>query len=97
MATDEVTLTDAGARRQQAIAELNAEDGPDWQKEFAPGTFGCHELLDRVGLIAGLVDEQILEHPACLQSEEWFQLAESAVAALNELSQQIGAAHLDQH
>jgi hypothetical protein len=95
MATDQAAMTDAEIRRREAVSELIEERGANWREEFAPGTLGCHELLDRAALIAGLVDQQILDHPACLQNEQWYKLAESAAEALNNLYQAVGAAHLD--
>jgi hypothetical protein len=37
----------------------------------------------------------VLQHPACLQNPEWFELANRAVEALQELYQRVGAAHLE--
>jgi hypothetical protein len=94
MATDQAAAADARTRRIEAIAQLEAEIGADWHERFAPGTFGLHELLDRVSLIVGLIDQQILEHPACLQDERWYLLADAAADALNRLYQELGAIHL---
>ncbi len=79
--------------RQELVSDLAAEHGLDWAAPFAPGTFGCHELLDRALLAAEAVEQNVLNHPACIQNPQWFALAEQAVAALNDLYQQIGAAH----
>jgi hypothetical protein len=81
--------------RLARIEEMVAEHGQDWADRFQPGTFGCHELLDRTSLAANLLDESILSHPSCLLNEEWYALAKQAASALNELYQKIGAAHLD--
>lgn len=81
-------------QRQEAVAELIAEHGPNWTDQYAPGTFGCHELLDRTSLAAAMVEQSVLSHPACAQNAAWYALAEQAVAALNDLYQQIGAEHL---
>ena len=80
--------------RQEAINEMIAENGPNWTDQFAPGTFGCHELLDRTILMAEMVEQSVLEHPACAQNREWYALAERAVVALNDLYQAVGAEHL---
>jgi hypothetical protein len=87
-------VLDREDERQQLIAGLIADQGPDWAKQSEPGTFGCHELLDRTALVEGLVEEYILSHPACVQNPDWFRLAEQASAALHELYQRVGAAHL---
>ena len=80
--------------RWQLIAEFEADAGDDWMAGNRPGTFGCHELLDRTALVADLLERHIREHPACVQNEEWFRLASQAATALHELYQQVGAAHL---
>lgn len=81
-------------QRQKAIAELVSENGKDWMADYKPGTFGCHELLDRTMQAAGMVEASILDHPACVQNAEWYALAEQAVATLNLLYQRVGGAHL---
>lgn len=81
--------------RQQLLDELVADHGSHWAEQYEPGSFGCHELLDRTALAADMVERYVRTHPACVQHQEWFALAEQAVAALQELYQQIGAAHLD--
>lgn len=87
-------LLDAEQNRQHLIDELVADNGPDWAVGYQPGSFGCHELLDRTAIMAELLERQLLSHPACVQNEEWFRLAEQAVEIVNELYQRIGAAHL---
>jgi hypothetical protein len=81
--------------RQQLIDTFSADHGPDWAQQAKPGSFGCHELLDRTALVADMLEQYILTHPACVQNKDWFALAEQAVVSLRELYQQIGAEHLD--
>jgi hypothetical protein len=92
--TQEANASDVEQQRLDAINELIAEHGPNWAEQFAPGTFGCHELLDRAILAAEMVEQSVLSHPACAQNREWYALAERAVAALNDLYQAVGAEHL---
>ncbi len=40
--------------RQQLTDEFNADHGPDWVEQAKPGSFGCHELLDRKALVADM-------------------------------------------
>jgi hypothetical protein len=73
---------------------------PEWlcskrTENYKPGTFGCHELLDRTLMAADLVERFVLSHPACAQNPAWYALAEQAASCLHELYQQIGAAHLN--
>ncbi len=88
----ENSAADIENERKRQAASL-AEDGEGWEKEYRPGSFGCHELLDRTAMLAGLVEEQIQSHPACVANAEWFQLTKRA-AALRELYQRVGAEHL---
>ena len=81
--------------RQQLIDAFSADHGPDWAQQAKPGSFGCHELLDRTALVADMLEQYILTHPACVQNKDWYALAEQAVLALRELYQQVGAEHLD--
>jgi hypothetical protein len=74
---------------------MHADHGPHWAEQFKPGSFGCHELLDRTLMAAELVEQYVLSHPSCVQNREWFVLAEQAVSALQELYQRVGAEHLD--
>ena len=67
------------ADRLRRVAELEADDGPDWDAAYRPGSLGRHELLDRSALLAGMVERSILEHPACALRAEWYALAERAV------------------
>jgi hypothetical protein len=86
---------DLERERQQRIGEMIAEHGPQWSEQYKPGSFGCHELLDRTSMAADIVEEYVLSHPACAQNQDWFALADQAVAALRELYQRIGGEHLD--
>ena len=79
---------------QEHLAEVAAEQEPGWEVRYAPGSFGCHELLDRVNLLGDLLEGQVLEHPSCALHPEWYHLAARAAEALRELYQRIGAEHL---
>jgi hypothetical protein len=80
--------------RQEYINDVRDPED-DWEGMSKPGSFGCHELLDRTALIMKTVEEFIVSHPACLNNKEWFALARQASEALHELYQQIGAEHLE--
>ena len=95
MGKQALKVSDTEQERQQLRDELASDHGPHWAEQYAPGSFGCHELLDRTALAADIVERSVRTHPACVQNREWFALAEQAVAALQELYQRIGAAHLD--
>jgi hypothetical protein len=95
MSKHAIKVPDAEQERQQLLDELAADHGPHWAEQYAAGSFGCHELLDRTALAVDIVERYVRTHPACVQNREWFALAAQAVAALQELYQQIGATHLD--
>jgi hypothetical protein len=95
MSLHAVNLSDAEQERQRRVDELVAEHGPQWSERYKPGSFGCHELLDRTSLAADAVERFVLSHPACARNAEWFALAERAATALRELYQRVGEAHLD--
>ena len=78
--------------RLERVAECEAESGPDWDSGFEPGTLGSHELLDRTYLVLNLLEQHILDHPACVREPSWYELAERAAAALRTLYQKVGAA-----
>ena len=80
--------------RQQLIDEFNA-DSLEWAEQGKPGSFGCHELLDRTSMVGDMLEQYILTHPACVQNKDWYALAQQAVLALRELYQQVGAEYLD--
>jgi len=80
--------------RQRQASELAAESGTGWADDYRPGSYGCHELLDRTSLLADMLERHLLEHPACVANSEWFMLAEQAAAALRKLYQRVGAEHL---
>ena len=61
---------------------------------FKPGGLGCHEALHMVSYLASAVEEEVVEHPAVAQNEEWLKLAQTAAKALADLYQAIGAEHL---
>jgi hypothetical protein len=81
------------ATRQEYIDEFKADGEPC--DEYVPGSYGCHELLDRTAMLMNTLDQYVLGHPACVNNKEWFALAYQAVDALNDLYQKVGADHLE--
>jgi hypothetical protein len=80
--------------RRKLIGEMTVERGPEWEAQYRPGTFGCHELLDRTSLLADQLEKTVLTHPSCFRDPEWYALAAQAVENLRELYQRVGADHL---
>ena len=75
---------------------INSNGDPNWNERFQPGSFGCHELLDRTALVSDLLQRYVLAHPACALNPDWYALANQAAAVLCELYQRIGAAHMNE-
>jgi hypothetical protein len=84
-------LSECEQERQRLLAEMN-ENETGWQERYRPGSFGCHELLDRASLVADVVEQSLVNHPACFMNAEWYALADQAMSALHELYQRVGAA-----
>jgi hypothetical protein len=95
MNTSVATKHETEQARQERATELQADQGANWAEEYRPGTFGCHELLDRTSLMADNLEQFVLSHPACVAHPDWYALADRAATALQELYQRIGAAHVD--
>jgi hypothetical protein len=87
-------VADREEERQQILDELLADHGVAWAEQYKPGSYGCHELLDRTAFVANILEEYVLTHPSCVQNEDWFKLASEASAALQNLYQQVGQTHL---
>ena len=88
--------TEVEQQRQELLREFSTDRDPNDTGDYSLGSLGCHELLDRTALIMRLLEEQVVEHPACFQRPDWFILAHEATAILNRLYQEIGREHLAQ-
>jgi hypothetical protein len=71
MSKHALKMPDTEQERQQLLNELLADHGPHWAEQYEPGSFGCHELLDRTALAADVVERYVRTHPACIQNQEW--------------------------
>ncbi len=91
---DQVADSTARQELREQFEAVGAEQGPGWEDRYRPGSFGCHEFLDRVNLLGDLVEGQVLGHPACALRAEWYELAARAAEALRELYQRVGSEHL---
>ena len=81
--------------RCQLVEEWNAENSLQQLTTFGVGSFGCHELFDRTFMVASMLDDFVLTHPACINNPEWFALAKQSLDLLYKMYQEIGAVHLD--
>lgn len=64
------------------------------KKNFAPGSFGCHELMDRTSVAIDYLASTLLDHEAC--TGKWRKLANKAVDALGKMYQSIANEHMTQ-
>jgi hypothetical protein len=81
--------------RKKLLKQFSADPSQSLVADYGPGSFGCHELLDRTALILQMLHEHVIEHPACFQQPTWFAIAHEAAEALNRLYQEIGSEHLE--
>ena len=64
------------------------------EERYKPGTFGCHELLDRISIMQQLWD-MIEQHPAAVYNgDEWHEKVQKISDAIADLYQAVGAKHL---
>src|SRR5579872_1774098 len=75
--------------RQRALAE--AEEAHGNLNEFAPGSAGAHELLDRASIVADLWERLIRTHPTCLSDGELYERAVAITEKLAEFYQLAGS------
>lgn len=64
------------------------------EEKYAPGSFGCHEVLHMTSFFIDSIDEELVEHPSIKANEEWLRLAASALETLHDLYSAIGRQHL---
>ena len=88
-------MNDAEQERQNLLKQIRLDLGENPQVKYGPGTFGCHELLDRTALILRLLEDEIIKHPSCILQPEWFALAREATTVVCHLYQKIGGEHLE--
>ena len=65
----------------------------DDKDDYSPGTFGCHEALDRCELLTQLVGD-LGAHPAIRLNPDWEAKVIQAESILADLYQEIGRVHL---
>ena len=76
------------------LDELKDQYGDQLEETFGPGSFGCHELLDRLSQAQANFEAYIKEHPSCIMNPEWHELAEKAGKLLIELYEKVGIVHM---
>lgn len=77
------------------LAALSAHNlSKKGKAKYAPGTHGCHEALHVASVIEGMIDANLVNHPAVLLDPEIYRLAAAAHKAMFDLYQAIGARHM---
>lgn len=82
------------AERLDDLAAWRAQSDRPEERDFEPGSFGCHEALHTASLLMAAVAENLLGHPAIMRDRAWYRHAYKAHEELFSLYQQIGAEHL---
>jgi hypothetical protein len=80
--------TELEQHRQQLLKEIEKPSN------YQPGSFGCHELLDRLSVVSANLEEYVCGHPACVLQAAWYASASEAATILANLYQKIGGEHL---
>ncbi|MHA7970855.1 hypothetical protein [Rhizobium sp. CAU 1783] len=78
---------------QERLADLAKIEVSELPK-FAPGSFGCHEVLHVSSLLVEDVARHLLAHPSIVIDPEFYELAREAHDRLFALYQAIGRKHL---
>jgi hypothetical protein len=76
--------------RQDLLKEL----GDDERDRWTPGSFGCHELLDRIHIMTNQFESLVVQHNSCILQPEWFHEACRIRDQIDALYQKVGAIHL---
>jgi hypothetical protein len=79
--------------RQEFLENLEQSEA-EVRKQYAPGSFDCHEALHMASAMLKSVDRELLQHGAIITHPEWFALAEEAFDRLYALYQAIGEEHV---
>lgn len=87
-------MDDTETTRLARLTAMELATSPAAVASSGPGSYGCHEALDRSSIITNLVGDWLLEHPSIVANAEWFRLADEAHTKLMDLYQAIGAKHL---
>lgn len=60
---------------------------------YKPGSYGCHELVDRIYVLYDTLDSKVLDHPSIDFVEGWRELAQEAFDKLMELYRIVAIKH----
>jgi len=77
--------------RKEALDSVR-ETFPTDLDQFAPGSFGYFELIDRSMILYETWDEYILNHPSTVLNEEVYTLAHQINSLLHEFYQRVAIA-----
>ena len=79
--------------RQEQLEELWVDDH-QLDIHHGPNSLGRHELMDRLCMLAEMVETYVLEHPACIFEPEWFVEAHEIVDRLYNFYQKVGTSDI---
>ena len=83
-------MSEIEAERLSSLAEAKIEH----PEKFAPGSFGCHEVLHLTSTLEDMVAKHLVDHPAIMLDSDFYRRARDVHSALFDLYQAIGAKHL---
>jgi hypothetical protein len=85
-----VSDTDTTDPERQRLLDELAHEWPDARERFGPGSDGMHELLDRAHLASDFFQRHVLDHPACVLSDELRRRADAIADLLADFYQRVG-------
>ncbi|QRM55488.1 hypothetical protein [Sinorhizobium sp. BG8] len=93
----DLELEDERMKQLEALLRDRHTTSAHLLDSYQPGSLGYHEATHTTSIILGLVDDQLLLHPAIVANPELFRLASRASEALFNLYQLMGSAQVGQH
>lgn len=83
-----MTPEETEAERLDLLASFQREAGV--QEGFGPGSFGNHELLDRVHLLEATWSRFVREHPSCYLDPLLYRRASEIESLMADFYQSVG-------
>ncbi len=90
---DPQSIADEMRRIAEGVGVDVDADQADQYRGFEPGSFGCHEALDRASIVLEMA-EYLASHPAVAIRPDFKRYADAAAEALAALYSAIGDEHL---
>lgn len=79
----------------RALIEGINEHGSDFQlkERFKPGSYGCHEAIDRCDTVIDLIEDRLLSHPSIYLNQELYRKMRIAQQFLTDCYEELFTIH----